>query len=493
MNTVDDFLTYLKIEKRKLAQTNRDEISFSALSVAPVEDFDFNDIFIRTPNYIFIAEKKFKLEHLKSHYENGGRYFFLTSDKDIQRPAYFKDACFLVPSTHPSVHTLENKIVYSDQLDSGADYLLSDTAHLDWEGADHVLQGAFLITRLIQGLDENEKYKFIFKMTIDSETFSQIAYIRAVKFLVNFVREKKNLIEKDFFFITQSVKEMTLFDSWMNSLRSCSVAFSGLVAGIDGLSLNSYLFLHEHYNPKQFSADEYEKAERLAFNTFNTLFHESHLSQVANPVSGSYSIDELTHSYAQAIWEKVQKILQIKDINAFYQESKDEIKNFRENKEAEIVAQKRIISGVNNFCQVDESYPNAQQLPREILTASFENFRMENQKKRSQQKIKIYILGEQRKLNARLNFVWNFFSIAGLAMELVPLSDVAKINAKTDDINVFIASDDDYQQIFSSSIPDWFKSSHFILAGKAPLEGMAAITAKTHPLPYLMNLLGEAK
>ena len=89
-----------------------------------------------------------------------------------------------------------------------------------------------------------------------------------------------------------------------NNLIRCTVhALAAVMGGTDVLSIQPWNVNSEgHKDPE---------ARRLASNILHILNHESNLSRVSDPLSGSFTIEKATDEFSQLAWKR---FLQIKDL-----------------------------------------------------------------------------------------------------------------------------------------------------------------------------------
>ncbi|MBK7632115.1 MAG: acyl-CoA mutase large subunit family protein [Ignavibacteriales bacterium] len=157
-----------------------------------------------------------------------------------------------------------------------------------------------MISRGLKVDDVSKRIKFTFG--IGSFYFMEVAKLRAARILWNKILESYGVKEecrKIFIHGKTAQFNQTLFDPFVNSLRTTTEAFSAIVGGVDSLQTNAY---DESFNvPDDFSI-------RLARNTQIILKEESHLDQVVDPAGGSFFIEKLTADIAQAAWKLFQTI-----------------------------------------------------------------------------------------------------------------------------------------------------------------------------------------
>ena len=99
---------------------------------------------------------------------------------------------------------------------------------------------------------------------------------------------------------------LTVFDSYVNLLRTQTEAMSAALAGVDSMTVVPFDKAYE--TPNDFS-------ERLARNQQLLLKEESHFDKVIDPAAGSYYIENLTVSIAKQAWDL---FLAVEDEGGFY-------------------------------------------------------------------------------------------------------------------------------------------------------------------------------
>ncbi|MBK7630918.1 MAG: acyl-CoA mutase large subunit family protein [Ignavibacteriales bacterium] len=205
-----------------------------------------------------------------------------------------------------------------------------------------------MISRGLKVDDVSKRIKFTFG--IGSFYFMEVAKLRAARILWNKILESYGVKEecrKIFIHGKTAQFNQTLFDPFVNSLRTTTEAFSAIVGGVDSLQTNAY---DESFNvPDDFSI-------RLARNTQIILKEESHLDQVVDPAGGSFFIEKLTADIAQAAWKLFQTIEE-KDgmLNAVQSGfALNEIIKVADSKKKDFAKRKSILVGTNMYANPKE-------------------------------------------------------------------------------------------------------------------------------------------
>ncbi len=154
-----------------------------------------------------------------------------------------------------------------------------------------------------------------FNMGIGGNYFMEIAKFRAARLLwAKIVESYKAPIFtaalKDAAKMNVSAEtskfNMTVFDAYVNLLRSQTETMSAAIAGVDEITVTPFDVTYER--PTDFS-------ERIARNQQLLLKEEAHFNKVTDPAAGSYYIENLTESIAQEAWKQ---FLAIQDNGGMY-------------------------------------------------------------------------------------------------------------------------------------------------------------------------------
>jgi len=141
-----------------------------------------------------------------------------------------------------------------------------------------------------------------FSFSIGSNFFMEIAKLRAARLLwakVVHAFGGSEEAQKMIIHARTSAWTKTVYDPYVNMLRSTAEAFAGIVGGVNSLHVSPF---DEAIRP----ADEFSR--RIARNTQLILEQEAHLSKVADPAGGSWYIESLTDSLAKKSWELFQEV-----------------------------------------------------------------------------------------------------------------------------------------------------------------------------------------
>ena len=177
-----------------------------------------------------------------------------------------------------------------------------DAAHFQNSGATLVQECAYalaagseyLALMSAAGCDPAEVAQRIhFRFAIGTNYFLEIAKVRAARLLwANIVKAfAPDCGDAAYMYIHGETAEwnMTVYDPYVNLLRTTTEAMSGAIAGVDSLWVLPFDTAYRH--PDAFS-------ERIARNQQIVLKEEAYISKIVDPSAGSYYIENLTASIA---------------------------------------------------------------------------------------------------------------------------------------------------------------------------------------------------
>jgi methylmalonyl-CoA mutase len=144
-----------------------------------------------------------------------------------------------------------------------------------------------------------------------------------------------------------SFYNQTMYDPYVNMLRTFTEAFSAVVGGVDSLQTNP--FDETFGQPEKFS-------RRMARNTQVILAEEAHLTQLIDPAGGAYYVEKLTIDVAKKTWALFQEI---ESRGGIFKALKDgfpqaEIERTAEKRKKDLAERKTVMVGINAFANINE-------------------------------------------------------------------------------------------------------------------------------------------
>jgi methylmalonyl-CoA mutase len=140
--------------------------------------------------------------------------------------------------------------------------------------------------------------RMMFSFGVGSNYFMEIARLRAARLLwAKIVEQYKPRDESSmqmWIHCNTSAWNKTLFDPFVNLLRTTTEAMSAIIGGTQSLSILPFDTFYK--DPDEFS-------NRLARNQQIILKEEVYLDKVVDPSAGSYYIENLTQLIAEAAWK----------------------------------------------------------------------------------------------------------------------------------------------------------------------------------------------
>ena len=348
-----------------------------------------------------------------------------------------------------------------------------------------------------------------FNMGIGGNYFMEIAKFRAARLLWAkiveaykapiFTTALKNAAKMNVSAETSKFN-MTIFDAYVNLLRSQTETMSAALAGVDEITVTPFDVTYER--PTDF-------AERIARNQQLLLKEEAHFDKIVDPAAGSYYLENLTASIAAEAWKQ---FLGIQEQGGMYQmvaegKVQEHIAANLKARLQDVAKRKEVLLGSNQFpnftevaakkikadagacssicnckskpqasCECGEKCENAlPTLPVARAAEEFETLRLETEASKKQPVAFMLTIGNLAMRIARAQFSCNFLACAGYKVidnngfKTVAEGIKAAKKAKAD-IIVLCSSDDEYAELAPKAWKvlqkmDEQKGPMFIVAG----------------------------
>ncbi len=320
----------------------------------------------------------------------------------------------------------------------------------------------YLVRLTDAGLSIDEAARKIrFSMAVTSNYFMEMAKFRAARMLwANIVKgysPEKECSCKMFTHAVTSAWNQTVYDPYVNMLRSTTEAMSASIAGVHSLEVTPFNASYEA--PTEFS-------QRIARNVELLLKHEAHFDQVVDPAGGSYYIENLTKSIAAEAWKL---FLEVEEKGGYAEAFRagfivGRVKASAAAKDKNIATRRQILLGANQYPNFTEVAP--QEIDFEVVTRreaegnvltpyrgamAFEAMRLHVDRSGRQPKAFMLTCGNLGMARARSQFSCNFFACAGIRVidntffKSIEEGVEAALASKAE-IVVVCASDDDYAE-----------------------------------------------
>ena len=338
------------------------------------------------------------------------------------------------------------------------------------------------------GVDVDLAAKSIkFNMGISENYFMELAKFRAARLLwaqiVKQYEPKCDCACKMVVNAITSTYNQTLFDSYVNLLRSQTETMSAALGGVHSIVVTPFDVTYEE--PNDFS-------ERIARNQQLLCKEESHFDKVVDPGAGSYFIETLTDSLAMEGWEI---FLKVEEEGGFLEAVKkgtvqDDINATNVKRHGDAAKRKEFLLGTNQFPNFTEKSegkrpvgkacccakaadskcePVFKSIESTRLAADYEDLRIHTEETRVPTAFMLTI-GNLAMRQARAQFSCNFLATAGwtvkdnLGFKTVEEGVDAALEAGADVI-VLCSSDDEYAEYAIPAFKYLDGRAMFVVAG----------------------------
>jgi len=396
-----------------------------------------------------------------------------------------KNSTFLLPDMPKLVEKLKDYpnlrcvMVHSDLLNNSGAYIVQEMGYaLAW-GNEYLQQ----LTDT--GVDVDlAASKIKFYMGISENYFMEIAKFRASRLLwaqiVKQYEPKCDCSCKMVINASTSTYNQTVFDSYVNLLRSQTEAMSAALGGVHSLVVTPFDTPYE--KPTEFS-------ERIARNQQLIIKEESHFDRIVDAGAGSYYIEHLTDALAQEAWKL---FLKIEDEGGFLEAVKkgivqDDINATNVKRHGDAAKRKEFLLGTNQFpnfteksegkeplavdnCATHAGDADVPGLKTSRLASDFETLRLATEKAEKVPVAFMLTIGNLAMRQARAQFSCNFLACAGykvidnLGFKTVEEGVDAALEAKAD-IVVICSSDDEYAEYAIPAFKYLDGRAMFVVAG----------------------------
>ena len=396
-----------------------------------------------------------------------------------------KDSTVLLPDMPKLVEKLKDYpnlrcvMVHSDLLNNSGAYIVQELGYaLAW-GNEYLQQltDAGIDVDLAAG-------KIKFYMGISENYFMEIAKFRAARLLwaqiVKQYEPKCDCACKMIINASTSTYNQTVFDSYVNLLRSQTEAMSAALGGVHSMVVTPF-------------DAPYEKAtdfsERIARNQQLLIKEESHFDRIVDPSAGSYYIEHLTDALATEAWKL---FLKVEEEGGFLEAVKkgsiqEDINATNVKRHSDAAKRKEFLLGTNQFPNFTEKSEGKEPLAVDCtakhsddadvpaltisrMASDFEALRLTTEKAAKVPVAFMLTIGNLAMRQARAQFSCNFLACAGykvidnLGFKTVEEGVDAALAAGAD-IVVICSSDDEYAEYAIPAFKYLDGRAMFVVAG----------------------------
>ena len=329
--------------------------------------------------------------------------------------------------------------------------------------------------------------KIRFSFGTGSNYFQEIAKLRAARLIWSVVTNgfdpgQSENIKMDIHCVTSEWNK-TVYDPYVNMLRTQTEAMSAILGGTDSLTLEPFDIVFRH--PDEFS-------ERIARNQQLILKEEASFDKVADPAAGSYYIENLTTLIAENAWKL---FLEVEDKGGFLACLKsgyiqDRLSESGTKRRNDTSKRKTILLGTNQYPNTQEKISDTVDINRIFVKKSlagnpevspitlfrgsqqYDKLRIAVDRAGKRPAVFLLQIGNTAMRKARAQFSANFFGCAGYQIIDNPgfdtIDEAVKqaLQAKAE-IVVICSSDDEYS-LLAPEIHNRLKDKAIIVVAGNP-------------------------
>ena len=326
-----------------------------------------------------------------------------------------------------------------------------------------------------------------FNFAVGPDYFFEIAKFRAARLLwahiVKAYEPSNTEFTKMNIHAVTSDWNKTIYDTYVNMLRTTTESMSAIIAGIDSLTVIPF------DNARREASDF---SERIARSQQLLLKEESYLDKVVDPSAGSYYIENLTDGIAGEAWKL---FLEVESKGGYIEAVKQgfirkRIKETARKRDIALAKRKKILLGTNQYPDINEHIYEELTLSDESVEnalidiikpyrggQAFERLRYKTDqyaRENKRPKVFLFTYGKLAKQIAGAQFSSNFFACAGFEiienLGFKTIEDGIKAcNDSNPDIVVICSSDEEYVTI-AQEIFDKLKEKSIIVIAGYPKE-----------------------
>jgi methylmalonyl-CoA mutase len=432
----------------------------------------------------YFAEKGYDKQKVVGSIEWDPMQKMVMKGKDVTPVLAFCPKLVEVLKEYPNFRCIA---VSTDALNNAGAYIVQELGYaLAW--------GNEYLQQLVDaGVDADLAAQSIkFNMGVSENYFMEIAKFRTARLLwaqiVKQYEPKSDEACKMCVNATTSKYNQTLFDSYVNLLRSQTEAMSAALGGIHSMVVTPFDAPYEQAT---------DFSERIARNQQLLIKEESHFDRIVDPSAGSYYIEHLTDALATEAWKI---FLKVEEEGGFLAAVKagtvqDDINATNVKRHGDAAKRKEFLLGTNQFpnfteksegkraqacgccCgHADAEEPAFKAIESTRLAADFEDLRIHTEEKtavstgRQVPTAFMLTIGNLAMRQARAQFSCNFLACAGykvidnLGFKTVEEGVDAALEAKAD-IVVICSSDDEYAEYAIPAFKYLNGRAMFVVAG----------------------------
>lgn len=373
------------------------------------------------------------LSDLCSLKESSGLQGFIANDPlaQLASEGYLKESLNVV------YDELAKNIQIASQKFPELKTILVDTIPYHNGGANAVQEIAISLATAVFHLEELSNRnipietilsKYIFHFSVGANFFMEMAKLRAARILWSeIVKAYGGNTENQKMVISARTSSFTktVYDPYVNLLRSSNEAFAAAIGGVQYLHVSPF---------NEIEGNLSEFSERIARNTQLILKEEALICKTHDPAGGSWYIEELTDEIARKAWEQ---FLQIDDCGGMLSSLVDgdiqsQISKVLDNRKNDSFTRKQSIVGTNMYANLEDQplkiclqqkiTPEAvaikiPELKQSRLSEPYENLRRISENLETKPVVGLICIGGLKQFKPQADFIAGFLAPGGIATE----------------------------------------------------------------------------
>jgi len=352
-----------------------------------------------------------------------------------------------------------------------------------------------------------------FQFSAATSYFMVIAKHRSVRFLWSKISEaydaKAAHSNPMFLHTRSSFWVQTVYDPYVNLLRTTTSSMAAVIGGTDSLQVNAYDSAYRKPG---------RQSERIARNTQVILKEESYLDKVIDPSAGSYYVEKLTDQLNTKAWEI---FLQVEEKGGFHTallsgNIQDAVSDMVKHRRERFANRKDLLLGTNQYPNFDEQMkdeldpaavvqdvlPESKRIIEPIIRSrsgvEFASLRLKTESLPGKKPVAFMLtLGNLAMRRARAMFGCNFFASAGFQVIdnigfSSPEEGIKESQRAGADIVVLCSSDNEYPD-FAGKISGQLSGKCILVIAGYPKEHLDTLreTGFEHFIHMRSNVLAE--
>lgn len=248
---------------------------------------------------------------------------------------------------------------FQQKIPSDYRFILIDTSIYKNSGASIVQEIAYGLSQAvdyIENLNKNTALQISFNFATGSNYFFEIAKLKAFRVLWKLILNEYNLQDNAIIYAQPTLRNKTIFDPYVNMLRTTMEMMSSILGGADFISNIPYDFIYKKSN---------EFSERIARNQLIILQKESAFNQAINATEGNYYIEEISAKIAE---KSLSVFKQIESGGGFLKQLYEEkiqqkISETAQMEQKQFNEGKIVLTGINKYINENEKIDKIEKYP----------------------------------------------------------------------------------------------------------------------------------